>query len=145
MGTTRCNATSSNNSSAYREREYVMCTDSMHVWAVLTLVQFWTIYNTLLFLSLNPWEYFFPNFSHLKYLYELLRWMLRSVIWTLSIAVVVFNHNVSRDGSSLVIRWNLLCWVRLIELASIGGPVDRPNRVGFTWWQDKNHPLKHCG
>jgi hypothetical protein len=33
------------------------------------------------------------------------------------------NHNVSRDGSSFVIRWNLLCWVRSIELASIGGPL----------------------
>jgi hypothetical protein len=30
-----------------------------------------------------------------------------------------FNHNVSRDGSSLVIRWNLLCWVWSIELSSI--------------------------
>jgi hypothetical protein len=30
------------------------------------------------------------------------------------------NHNVSRDGSSLVIRWNLLCLVRSIELAYIG-------------------------
>jgi hypothetical protein len=38
----------------------------------------------------------------------------------LSIVLMFFNHNVSRDGSSLVIMWNLLCWVRSIELVSIG-------------------------
>jgi hypothetical protein len=38
--------------------------------------------------------------------------LLRSIIWTLSIVLMFCNHNVSRDGSSLVIRWNLLCWVR---------------------------------
>jgi hypothetical protein len=53
-----------------------------------------------------------------------LRSWLRSVIWTLSIVFMFFNHNVSRDGSSLVIRWNLLCWVRSIELASVGGHLE---------------------
>jgi hypothetical protein len=33
---------------------------------------------------------------------------------------IFLNHYVSRDGSSLVLRWNLLCWVRSIELVSIG-------------------------
>jgi hypothetical protein len=31
--------------------------------------------------------------------------LLRSIIWTLSIVSMFCNHNVSRDGSSLVIRW----------------------------------------
>jgi hypothetical protein len=48
--------------------------------------------------------------------------LLRSFIWTLSIVLMFCNHNVSRDGSSVVIRWNLLYRVRSIELASIGGP-----------------------
>jgi hypothetical protein len=30
--------------------------------------------------------------------------ILRSIIWTLSIILMFCNHNVSRDGSSLVIR-----------------------------------------
>jgi hypothetical protein len=50
--------------------------------------------------------------------------LLRSIIWTLSVVLLFCNYNVSRDGSSLVI-WNLLCWVRSIELASIGGPIGR--------------------
>jgi hypothetical protein len=31
--------------------------------------------------------------------------LLRSILWTLSIVSMFCNHNVSRDGSSLVIRW----------------------------------------
>jgi hypothetical protein len=44
-------------------------------------------------------------------------------MWNLDLFIVLmfFNHNVSRDGSSLVLRLNLLCWDRSIELASIGG------------------------
>jgi hypothetical protein len=30
---------------------------------------------------------------------------LRSILWTLSIVSTFCNHNVSRDGSSIVIRW----------------------------------------
>jgi hypothetical protein len=37
----------------------------------------------------------------------------------LYIVSVFCNHNVSRDGSSLVIRWTLPWWIRSIELASI--------------------------
>jgi hypothetical protein len=36
-----------------------------------------------------------------------------------SLPLCFLNHNISRDGSSLVLRWNLLCWVWSIELASI--------------------------
>jgi hypothetical protein len=49
--------------------------------------------------------------------------LLQSIIWTFSIVLMFCNHNVSRDGSSLVIRWNLLCWVRSIELAPDRGMV----------------------
>jgi hypothetical protein len=41
------------------------------------------------------------------------------------------NHNVSRDGSSLILRWNLLCWVRLIKLASISGLMEFADA---DWW-----------
>jgi hypothetical protein len=31
--------------------------------------------------------------------------LLRSILWTLYIVLMFCNHNISRDGSSLVIRW----------------------------------------
>jgi hypothetical protein len=56
------------------------------------------------------------------------------------------NHNVSRDGSSLVIRWNLLCWVWSIELAFIGGddcPISITGYVVIQPWTSRRVALLH--
>jgi hypothetical protein len=76
----------------------------------------------------------YPNLTFIKFLKNRLKYktwlkvvtyngLLRSIIWTSSIVLMFCNHNVSRDGSSLVIRRNLLCWVRSIELVSVGEPL----------------------
>jgi hypothetical protein len=71
----------------------------VHVWffnSLLTVSVWWTS-NTRTIQFSSPLNVF-DNGAVL----------LRSVIWTLSIVLMFFNHNVSRDGSSLILQFHIV-------------------------------------